>query len=96
MNRDLIKLSESQENAVNKLTIKIDNAESLLESHRQADQRDYSKIRKLESSLSDLIEKRDDIYTQASYTDEYRSERGVIAHLDYRGMLFIFEGNETL
>lgn len=76
MNRDLIKLSESQENAVNKLTIKIDNAESLLESHRQADQRDYSKIRKLESSLSDLIEKRDDIYTQASYTDEYRSERG--------------------
>ncbi|EGG3070882.1 ParB/RepB/Spo0J family partition protein [Salmonella enterica] len=92
VNRDLIKLSESQENAVNKLTIKIDNAESLLESHRQADQRDYSKIRKLESSLSDLIEKRDDIYTQASYTDEYRSERGVIAHLDYRGNVVYLRG----
>ncbi|EHM1530203.1 ParB/RepB/Spo0J family partition protein [Salmonella enterica subsp. enterica serovar Typhimurium] len=92
VNHDLIELSGSQENAVNKLTIKIDNAKNLLESHRQAEQRDHSKIRKLQSTLSDFIEKRNDIYTLASYTDEYRSERGVIAHLDYRGNVVYVRG----
>ncbi|ECI9836254.1 hypothetical protein FLL22_23055 [Salmonella enterica] len=92
VNHDLIELSESQENAVNKLTIKIDNAKNLLEAHRQVEQHDHSKIRKLESTLSDFIEKRNDIYTLASYTDEYRSERGVIAHLDYRGNVVYVRG----
>lgn len=92
VNHELIKLNESQENSVNKLTIKIDNAKSLLESYQQEEQRDFSKIRKLESSLSDLVEKRDDIYTLASYTDEYRAERGVIAYLDYRGNVVYLRG----